>query len=426
MGISFGKTAVSAGVVLSVLSAGIGDASAGGFAIREQSTYGQGASFAGIAAGGALSGMFWNPAVMTQFSGIQLEAGFAGIFPNAEHIPGAGSTLFALGGVSDSGKDALVPSTYASWQVAANVWLGLSVNAPYGLRVNFPDAWAGRNYAGNSGLRTYNATPTVAVRVNEWLSLGAGVQIMWATTALWTGLGPFPGTALQIEGDGWAFGATLGATITPGPNTQIGIGWRSAMDLDIDGTADLIPAGLRSNASTTVKLPDTVTLGIRQRVTPALTLLGTVEWSHWSRIGTSTVATALPIGAVPLPFEYDDGWFFSIGAEYLYSPNLMLRAGLGYEISPITDDVRTPRLPDNDRIWTSIGLSYRAMENLWLDLAYTHIFIKDTPINIGPGHPHFNPLVPILYNGTVDSSVDIISLGLRYQLGAPPPLVVKG
>ena len=35
---------------------------AGGFAIREQSAYGQGSSFAGIAAGGSLSSMFWNPA----------------------------------------------------------------------------------------------------------------------------------------------------------------------------------------------------------------------------------------------------------------------------------------------------------------------------------------------------------------------------
>ncbi|MQA67450.1 MAG: transporter, partial [Alphaproteobacteria bacterium] len=49
------------------------EALAGGFAIREQSVYGQGASFAGIAAGGALSGMFWNPAVMTQFAGFNVE-----------------------------------------------------------------------------------------------------------------------------------------------------------------------------------------------------------------------------------------------------------------------------------------------------------------------------------------------------------------
>ena len=40
-------------------------ANAGGFAVHEQSVYGQGTSFAGIAAGGALSSMFWNPGTMT-------------------------------------------------------------------------------------------------------------------------------------------------------------------------------------------------------------------------------------------------------------------------------------------------------------------------------------------------------------------------
>ena len=37
-------------------------AHAAAFAVRTQSAYGQGTSFAGIAAGGSLSSMFWNPA----------------------------------------------------------------------------------------------------------------------------------------------------------------------------------------------------------------------------------------------------------------------------------------------------------------------------------------------------------------------------
>ena len=48
-------------------------ANAGAFAVREQSAYGQGSSFAGIAAGGALSAMYWNPAIITQFNGKTIE-----------------------------------------------------------------------------------------------------------------------------------------------------------------------------------------------------------------------------------------------------------------------------------------------------------------------------------------------------------------
>jgi long-chain fatty acid transport protein len=420
-----GNAVVWAGVALGVLSA-VGEARAGGFAVHEQSAYGQGASFAGIAAGGALSGMFWNPAVMTQFGGLSVETSAAGILPYAKQSPGAGSTLLPLGGVNNSGEDALVPSMYGSWQVAANVWVGMSITSPFGLSVNFPDVWAGRNYAQNTTLRTYNATPSVAVRVNEWLSIGAGIQIMYAKADLYSGLtfgAPFGATHLNINGDGWGFGGMVGLTVTPAPGTVIGLGWRSAVDLDIDGVLGLsapLPLSTPGAVSTTLKLPDIVTLSARHQVNPALTLLGTVEWSNWSRIGTSNVNATVLGTPVALPFQYSDGWFFAFGAEYAYTPNTTLRAGFAYEISPITDRVRTPRLPDNDRFWLSVGLSQRLPGNFLLDVAYSHLFVDNTSINIAPGsgNPWFNGVVS--YVGTVDAHVDIISIGLRYQFNAPP------
>src|SRR5665213_2275797 len=68
-----------------VLLAAAADANAGGFAIREQSAAGQGASFAGVAAGGALSSMFWNPAIITQYNGKTVEQDLAGIVPHVSH-----------------------------------------------------------------------------------------------------------------------------------------------------------------------------------------------------------------------------------------------------------------------------------------------------------------------------------------------------
>src|SRR5262245_56198161 len=79
-------------------------ANASGLAPREQSVYGQGTSFAGIAAGGALSSMFWNPATMTQFAGKGLEVGASGIFGYATSTPLPGSSFFGLpfgGGTSN-------------------------------------------------------------------------------------------------------------------------------------------------------------------------------------------------------------------------------------------------------------------------------------------------------------------------------------
>src|SRR6188472_440595 len=129
------KGTLRAGTALGILIIATAQANAGAFAIREQSTYGQGASFAGIAAGGSLSSMFWNPATMTQFYGLQGETVVSGVMPSAKHSPTTGSTLLpaGFGGTDDVAKDALVPSGYSSWQFSPDMWLGLSTNSGFGL-----------------------------------------------------------------------------------------------------------------------------------------------------------------------------------------------------------------------------------------------------------------------------------------------------
>jgi long-chain fatty acid transport protein len=428
-----------AGTALGILIIATAQANAGAFAIREQSTYGQGTSFAGVAAGGSVSSMFWNPATMTQFRGIVSENGVTFLKSTAQQLPQVGTfpALLPLGGVSNSAEMAFVPNGYTSYQMSPNLWLGLSINAPFGLSVSFPELWAGRNYSGDSFLKTYNVTPSVAYRINDWISIGAGVQIQYAKVSFVSGLPTGLFQDLTLKGSGYGFGATAGVTITPTPTTQIGIGWRSAINQDIHGTM-LLPAGALFNVPSstpgsveaTLKLPDIVSLGIRQQLSPQWTVMGTVEWSNWSRIGTANInqlsgAPALvATNAFRIPFEYDDGWFFSAGAEYRWNERLTIRGGVGYEISPITDQVRTPRLPDNDRFWASVGLSWNIAPFMRFDLAYTHLWIKDPSINItaASGNPSFST---IPYVGAVEAQSDIISGSFVVRFDDLEPSVKK-
>jgi long-chain fatty acid transport protein len=428
-----------ASTALGLLMVATAQASAGALSVREQSSYGQGESFAGIAAGGSLSSLFWNPATMTQAPGKALEVTTAWLIPFASHDALLGSTLlpFGFGGAPNAGEQSLVPSAYLSSQLNPNLWVGLSVNAPFGLSVSLPRVWAGRDYgAQDSHLRTYNLTPSFAYRFSDWLSIGAGVQIQYADAALGTGRtgflqpplgGPIPLPLNgSLSGYGWGFGFTAGLTLTPTPTTTIGVGYRSAINQDINGALGLgglpPPAPLVStSASTTVNLPDMVSLGIRQRVDARWIVMGTVEWTNWSRIGNANVFTPSGALAETLPFQFKDGWFFSVGAEYQWSERLAVRAGVGYEISPVTDQVRIPVLPDNDRIWLSAGFSWALMKDLYVDVAYSHLFIRDTSINItaASGNPWFDG---ISYVGDVNAHVDILSLGLKYRWGGPEPV----
>jgi len=434
-----------AGVAVAVLTTGIGGSLAGGFAVREQSVYGQGASFAGIAAGGALSGMFWNPAVMTQFAGFNTESGLSGIIPKTEHSFSASALAAAIPplygfGVDNSSRAALVPSSYTSLQISESFWIGLAVNAPFGLSVSFPTAWAGAGYAQNSSVKTYNAAPSVAYKVNEWLSVAAGLQIQYMDVSYNQLLFPFPPTAFKVNGTGWGWGWTVGVTVTPTPTTMIGIGYRSAIDQDIVGSLGLpwLPLTTPGSIKMTLDLPSTLTVGLRQKLGERFTLLAGFEWAEWSRIGTPPLlqkngAPALLVGTpIAFPFQYSDGFFYSIGGEYAVDQNLTVRAGFAYEQSPITDRVRTPRLPDNDRFWYSVGASYKpsVFPGLTFDLAYTFIDVDSTPINISAtsGNPWLNAFGP--YIGSVNSNVHILSLGARFQFNPPPAvapmLVTKG
>src|SRR5215475_15338949 len=129
---------------LALLAIASTQANAGGFAVHEQSVYGQGTSFAGIAAGGALSSMFWNPATMTQFAGKGIEVGTSALFAFAKHtpVPGTLPPLLALGGTNDTGDDALVPNAYFTYQFSPNLWLGMAVNSPFGIAFDLPTSWA--------------------------------------------------------------------------------------------------------------------------------------------------------------------------------------------------------------------------------------------------------------------------------------------
>jgi len=411
-------------------------ANAGGFALREQSAYGQGASFAGIAAGGALSSMYWNAATMTQFSGKNVELGLSGIMPHPSHSF-TSSSLAAFGTPGDSGIDALVPNSYGSIQLNKNVWLGMAVNAPFGLGVHFPQVNAASSGSGNSAeVKTYNFNPSIAYKFNDMISVAVGFQAQYikASYDAFIGTQPRIGT---LNGADWGFGWTAGVTITPMPRTTIGIGYRSAIDHTLSGTWDVpaavAPATQPGSVNLGLKLPDTVTVGLRHGLTDRLTLLAGFEWANWSRIGTSRLlqpngaAVTLSGAAVTFPFEYKDGYFYSLGGEYKIDQAWTVRAGIGFEKSPLTDTVRTTRIPDNDRMWYSIGASYKpaAIRGVTLDLGYSFIDVKSAPVCMGSAvgcasNPWSSPNPASFYNGSVKSYINIVSVALRYQWDADP------
>lgn len=424
------------------LSAVAGNAFAGGFALREQSAYYQGMSFAGNGTtGDSISSMFWNPATLTGAGqGLVSESHSAFIVPQSDIngtfspqglVSGLTGATVSTTGSGDMASDAWIPSTYLGYGLNENWYFGLAVNTPFGLSTKPDPTWAGQYYSRSSEVFSVNVNPSVAYKVNDMFSVALGLQAQYLQVRLKSAypfrasVTAFPPSS-EVKGGSLGFGATAGLTVKPLEGTEIGVGFRSAVFHELDGhfinpgsTVPTTFGASRTGIEAHIITPEMVTLSAKQRITEQFRMLGTIEWTNWSRLGTvhlksTNGTTTNPTGLPDLKFNYEDGWFFSLGGEYDWNDQVTLRAGLGYELSPIDEDIRSTRLPDNDRLWLSAGLSWKPSENLAFDVGYSHLIPADTKIDISQGHQDYNSNVGT-FTGDVDSQVNIFSAALRYR-----------
>ncbi|MGQ0671713.1 MAG: OmpP1/FadL family transporter [Hyphomicrobium sp.] len=418
---------------------------AGGVAVREQSAYFQGLSFAGSAAGGRLSSGYWNSAAFSDAaSGITMESSYSLIIGDSE-VTARDGTLEAgavtaphrnIGESTNIARLALVSASYAAYRLNDDLVLGVAVNAPFGLGVEADDEDWGGEYHGRKGkIFTFNINPSVAYDVTPTLSVGIGLQVQYGQIKFKgnPGLQPdHPNAGFEV--DDIAFGGTAGVLWKPTTATSIGLGYRSAIKHDMDGEFGFagdrlnflgvvnIPAnefGLEGD----VTLPEIVTLSLKQAVSERTRLMATVEWTNWSRLttvnfeakndgGSTALVPGVTAGQIVSSFEFnwDDGWFFALGGEYDYSEKITLRGGVAYEISPIRDaDQRFALITDTDRFWLSAGGSYKYSEATTIDFAYTHIFFEDGGIErqtTTSGRP-----LPLIAD--VEQQADILTAGMK-------------
>jgi long-chain fatty acid transport protein len=399
------RSALMATAAVAALVATTSTVSAGGFYVREQSAQFQGMAFAGIAAGGALSSMFWNSAATASLEGTNTETSMSGILADSK-VTVTNNPYPAPPGIpaesGDIGPPAFVAASYGSYQLTKNVFIGMAVNAPFGLETNPTNIhYQGAVIAQKTELVTYNFNPTIAVRIAPGLTVGAGVQIESAEGNFRFATGHPLAPTTKVEGNGWGFGGTAGIIYEMSPTTTIGVGYRSQVDQDIDGH---ISGAVNTPTKVTLKLPDIVTASIVHEISPVMRVASTFEWSNWSRFKELSVD---PIG-LSLPLNWSDGYFLSGGVEYDIYPTLTGRVGIAYEWSPVdAPEKRTTGFPDNNRVWLSGGFSWDFTKTTTIDFAYTHIFVEDG------GFTRDAPLTGTPVAGEVESKVDIVSVGIK-------------
>jgi long-chain fatty acid transport protein len=410
------RPTVAAAAVASAFLLAAGHAGASGFQLQEQGASGLGVAYSGMAAAVQdASTAFWNPAGMSHLSGKFNVAGALHYIIPSTKFSDSGSTWTALGNGGQGGDDAWVPAVFGTWQINPQWTVGLAVNAPFGLGTEWDTPWSGQYHAIKSEIETLNINPSVAFKVNNMVSLGLGVSYQQLKATLTNAVTPaIPGSVGQVEGDDWGWGWNIGAMFDFQQGTRIGITYRSEIDYTIEGdltfNSPALAAG-QGNVTADVTLPATFSIGLSHQFNKQLRVLADYTWTGWDSIQNLTIVRSSNGATVSnTPLSFKDSWRIGVGAEYQLNNPWLLRVGVAYDRSPVQDEFRTPRLPDNDRTWLAVGARYTASQALSFDVGYTYIWVDDASSQL----PSTGP-VPGTLNGSYNANVQVIAVQANYR-----------
>ena len=384
-------------------------ASSAGFSLIEESASGLGNAFAGGAASAEdASTVFFNPAGMTRLSGTHLSIVMHAIKPTVR-FSNAGSAGTGVNG-GDAGSWALVPNFYVVTELSPTLRAGLGISSPFGLKTDYDANWIGRFQAIKSDMKTININPALAYKINDQLSVGAGLNAQYISAEL-TNAVRLPGNAegfAQVKGDDWSFGYNLGVLYEVNQSTRFGLAYRSDVRHKLEGDVTFSgPFVFAQNGpiNAEITLPETVSLSAFRQINPQWAVMSDVTWTRWSRFQELRILRSTGALVSLTPENWEDTYRFAIGASYQQSDKLKLRGGAAYDQAPVTDSNRTARIPDADRTWLSVGASYQFTATSSIDVGYAHVFVANAAINSG---------TPALV-GEYSNSVDILSAQYNHR-----------
>lgn len=404
-----------------------GQAMSAGFQLLEQNASALGNAYSGTAASAEdATTIFFNPAGMSFLSGTSAAISVDLVRPSAEFSPVNPNALLAYpprSGVFDDGGDAgdwaIVPALYFSYRLNPKVDLGFSINAPFGLKTEYTPSWVGRFHGIKSELQTMAIGASASYKITDTVSLGFGLTAQKADAELTSAINPANLSAQsKLEGDDWGYGWNIGILAQVTPSTRIGASYRSEIKHEIEGSIVLTGPVFSTPASADVKLPGIFTFSATHQLNDKWELLADIAWTDWSVFDQLLVTVPpSPVFATGvaqrIPENWDDTWRFAVGANYRYNERTKIRFGLAYDESPVPDQFRTVRIPDNDRTWLALGVQFKITPKDALDIGYAHLFIDDASLNTPALGTQAGAAAAIPLTGNYENSVDIV--GFQYS-----------
>ncbi|KMZ18817.1 Outer membrane protein P1 precursor [Haemophilus influenzae] len=391
-----------------------GGANAAAFQLAEVSTSGLGRAYAGEAAiADNASVVATNPALMSLFKTAQFSTGGVYIDSRINMNGDVASSITSTMTIAKNGSasqrnvvpGAFVPNLYFVAPVNDKFALGAGMNVNFGLKSEYDDSYDAGVFGGKTDLSAINLNLSGAYRVTEGLSLGLGVNAVYAKAQVERNAGIIADAAKMSQNAfnvgseedkeipkyltsqdksvvslqdraAWGFGWNAGVMYQFNEANRIGLAYHSKVDIDFtDRTATSLGAGVIKAGKTgnlTLTLPDYLELSGFHQLTDKLAVHYSYKYTHWSRLTKLNANFEDGKKAFDKELQYSNNSRVALGASYDLYEKLTLRAGIAYD-QAASRHQRSAAIPDTDRTWYSLGATYKFTPNLSVDLGYAYL-----------------------------------------------------
>lgn len=373
-----------------------------GFSIFEQGAKASGMAGAFVATADDPSAIFYNPAGLAQQRSMSVLAGATFINFSNEFV-GDPNSEYTSGTEGKYNRHTFVPpNMYAIMPIGENLTVGVGVFAAWGLRTDWADPWVGRFISKDADLKTTSVNPTIAWQTdNGRFAIGGGVEYRRARVILKANSGalsPFSGRVVDIANTrlvsdyGDDIGWNLGVLFKPTDKVRIGASYRSDMDIDLEGEAEVTQISTGhpqfdaivasqlppdQNISTTFPFPAVAAVGIAFSPTEAWDIEFDITHMTWSRFKALTVAfETTPDRGFTRVQNWDDSSAFRLGVNHNATEDWDVRLGVLFDQNPQPVEAVSPLLPDSDRYGGTFGVGWH--KGPWIaDVAAFILHFKD-------------------------------------------------
>ncbi|MDD4854368.1 MAG: outer membrane protein transport protein, partial [Sulfuricurvum sp.] len=252
--------------------------------------------------------------------------------------------------------------------------VGFSIVSPAGLSKRWGTQPA-RSTAEEFTLKTVEFNPSVAVPLSDTVSFGLGFRVISTEGVVKSNAVPTP-VSRDMSGDAINYGYNVALMYKPSSALSLAATYRSKINLNIDGNADLNFLGTLYSgpASVTVVLPAVFNLAAAYTFESGTTLEAVYARTGWSAYkqldfnygGTPNAATSY-FGA-PLNKYWKNTNTYRLGLTQKYDKWTAM-AGIAYDETPVPESTLGYELPDANALIASLGGRYQINKSWNIGLA---------------------------------------------------------